>query len=254
MPQFIALTRDVSDSINQCELTHVEREPIDVARARAQHAAYEQALEAAGCRVVRVAAAHGLPDAVFVEDTAFVVPELAILTRPGAASRQAETAPVAEALRPYIDVRSIEAPGTIDGGDVLVAGRRVFIGRSSRTNAHAIAQVRALLQPLGYEVTSVDVTGCLHLKSAATALSEHELLVNPEWIPRGAFGGMALVEIDAREPHAANVLRAGSAFLYSSAFPRTADRLEKRGLRLTKLDMSELAKAEGAVTCCSVII
>lgn len=251
----IAITRAVSDAIGQCELTHVAREPIDLERARAQHQAYEQTLEtAAHCQVVHVAPAPDLPDAVFVEDTAIVVPEVAIITRPGAASRRPETAGVEEVLRRYRDVRSIDAPGTIDGGDVVVAGRRVFIGRSSRTNAAGIAQVRRILYPFGYNVADVEVRGCLHLKSAATAVAEGRLLVNPAWIPAGAFDDIELLEIDPREPNAANILKAGDSYIYSSAFPRTADVLRRHGLALNIVDMSELAKAEGAVTCCSIIL
>ena len=251
----IAVTRAVSESIARCELTHVGREPIDVALARVQHRDYEQALETvAHCVIVHVAPAPDLPDAVFVEDTALVVDEVAIITRPGAASRRPETAGVADVLRRYRELRYIEAPGTIDGGDVVVAGRRVFVGRSSRTNEHAIAQVRAILLPYGYEVVAVDVLGGLHLKSAATMVSEIQLLVNPAWIPASAFTGIELLEIDSQEPYAANILRAGDGYIYSSAFPRTADRLQRSGLQLSLIDMSELAKAEGAVTCCSVIL
>ena len=250
----IAVTRGVSDSINGCELTHVARQPIDLGRARAQHLAYEQTLErAAHCEIVRVPAAPELPDAVFVEDTAVVVDEVAIIARPGAASRRAEIQGVAGVLSRYRELRYIEGPGTLDGGDVVVAGRRVFVGRTSRTNEAAIAQVRAILAPFGYDVQGVDVRGCLHLKSAATLLSEAQLLVNPAWISREAFDGIELLEIDPREPYAANILKAGDDYLYSTAFPRTAERLQ-RSLQLNLVDMSELAKAEGAVTCCSLLL
>jgi dimethylargininase len=249
----IALTRAVSDAIGRCELTHVSREPIDLDRARAQHAAYERALEAAGCHVVRVAPAHDLPDAVFVEDAAVVVDEVGIATRPGAVSRRSEVGGVVDVLRRYRDVLPIEAPGTIDGGDVLVAGRRVFIGRSSRTNDDAIGQVRAMLRPHGYDVSAVDVHGCLHLKSAAAALADDRLLVNPAWIRREVFRGVDLVEIEAGEPYAANIVRAGTSLIYPAAFPRTRAKLEQLGFQVTTTDVSELAKAEGAVTCCSVI-
>ena len=255
MNHFIALTRAVSDAITRCELTHVAREPIDLDKARAQHRAYERTLEtAAHCDIVHVAPAPELPDAVFVEDTAIVVPEVAILTRPGAASRRPENAGVADVLRRYREVRSIDAPGTIDGGDVVVAGRRVFIGRSSRTNGAGIEQVRRILYPFGYNVTDVEVRGCLHLKSAATAVSDSRLLVNPAWIPAGAFNGLELLEIDPQEPNAANILRAGDSYIYASAFPRTGELLQRSGLQLNIIDMSELAKAEGAVTCCSILV
>jgi len=255
----IAITRDVSDAINRCELTHVAREPIDLALARTQHAAYERALEAAGCEVVRVPPAHDLPDAVFVEDAAVVVKEVAIATRPGAMSRRAEVRDVSDVLGRYREVLPIEAPATIDGGDVLVAGKRVFIGRTSRTNSAAILKMREILEPIGYTVDGVDVTGCLHLKSAVTALADDRLLLNPAWIGRQTeninvlFRDLDLVEIDPDEPYAANIVRAGSALIYPSAFPRTRATLERLGLDVTTVDVGELAKAEGAVTCCSLI-
>jgi dimethylargininase len=249
----IAVTRAVSDAIDGCELTHAARQPIDLALARAQHRVYERTLEASKCDIVRVEPAHDLPDAVFVEDIAIVVDEVAIVTRPGAASRRPETAGVAGILRRYRELKFIEAPGTVDGGDVVVAGRRVFVGRSTRTNDVGIAQVRAMLLPFGYDVRGVEVRGCLHLKSAVSRLSEGQLLVNPAWIERREFDGMELVEIDPAEPHAANVLSAGDDLIYAAAYPRTRARLERRGLALKMVDLSELAKAEGAVTCCSLI-
>jgi dimethylargininase len=258
MPQFtaadvIAVTRPVSASINNCELTHVNREPIDVARARAQHAAYEQALEAAGCSIVRLDEAADLPDSVFVEDVAVVCDEVALVARPGAESRRAETPPVAELLRRYRRVHEIEAPATVDGGDVLVAGRTVFVGRSRRTNDAAVEQVRQLLRPYAYEILVVPVTGCLHLKSAVTALADGRLLINPAWVSREAFQGFDLTEIDPREQSAANVLRIGRELIYADRFPRTRERLERLGFVVRALDVSELAKAEAAVTCCSLI-
>ena len=250
----IALTREVSPALAACELTHLPRVPIDIGAARRQHAAYEQALMAAGCAVERIAAAPGLPDSVFVEDIAIAFPELAIVTRPGAESRRAETAAVGEALARHRSLHHIQEPGTLDGGDVLVAGRSVYIGRSSRTNDHAIAQVRQILSPFGYTVCTVAVSGCLHLKSAVTLVDHNALLVNPAWVPPDAFARAELIEVDPEEPMAANAQRVGGVVIYPTAFPRTADRLSRRGLTVTPVDVSELAKAEGAVTCCSIIL
>ena len=250
----IALTREVSSGLAACELTHLARAPIDVALARAQHAAYEQALRDAGCVVERLAATAGMPDSVFIEDIAVVFDELAIVTRPGAESRRVEIPAVAAALEQHRRVEAIQAPATIDGGDVLVIGRRVFVGRSSRTNADAIAQMRRILAPFGYRVCDLTVRGCLHLKSAVTALAGDLLLANPAWIDKEAFSGLGFIDVDPREAMAANALQLGDRIIYSTACPRTAERLTSRGLRLQLVDASELAKAEGAVTCCSVIV
>jgi dimethylargininase len=250
----LALTREVSTSLTSCELTNLPRVPIDVELARAQHRAYEEALAAAGCVVARLGAGPDVPDSVFVEDIAVVFDEMAIITRPGAESRRAEIPAIAEALGRHRRLETIQPPGTLDGGDVLVAGHRVYVGRSSRTNANAVAQMRRMLTPLGYTVCDIKVRACLHLKSAVTAVADDLLLVNPEWIAKDPFGGFEFVDVDPAEPAAANALRVGGDVIYPSAFPRTSERLARRGLSLRMVDASELAKAEGAVTCCSLIV
>jgi dimethylargininase len=251
---FVAITRAVSPAFASCELTHLERVPIDVDRARAQHRVYEQALVAAGGLVQQLDTSADMPDSVFVEDIAVVFPELAIITRPGAESRRAETPAVAHALAAWRSLREIQPSGIVDGGDVLVAGRRVFVGLSTRTNEAAVAQMRQILGPRGYTVCATEVTGCLHLKSAATALDDTTLLVNRAWIDPAAFAGFTLVDVDPAEPSAANALRLDDRIIFPAAFPRTARVIERRGLRVTVVEADELAKAEGAVTCCSLII
>ena len=194
-----------------------------------------------------------MPDSVFIEDTAVVFDEVAVITRPGAVSRQGETAAVAEAMAVYRPVVQIEAPATIDGGDVLTVGRRVFVGESTRTNAAAISQLARHLAPSGYTVHIVSVRGCLHLKSAVTAVSEDTLLINPEWVEAERFRPLRAIEVHPAEPFGANVVRVGRGLVYPTAFPRTCARLEGHGFSVAQVDVSEVAKAEGAVTCCSLI-
>jgi dimethylargininase len=250
----IAITRPVSSSLDRCELTHLERTPIHVMRAMEQHAAYGSCLQQLGCRVHRLPGMPDHADAVFVEDTCVVFNELAIITRPGAASRRAETATVADAMKTHRPLRFIEEPGTLDGGDVLQIGRQVFVGHSTRSNTEGIAQLRHALSPLGYSVTAVALGGALHLKSAATVIAERALLVNPLWVDSMVFGAVDIIEIDPSEPAAANALRIGDTVIYPTAFPKTQMRLKERGINLLLVDMSELAKAEGGVTCCSLIV
>ena len=261
----MAITREVSSAFDRCQLTHLPRAPIDIERARVQHAAYEWALVELGCTVRRLDSGADMPDAVFVEDLAVVFPEGAVITRPGADSRRVETPAVAAALgRHGLPLREIEAPGTLDGGDVLVLGRQVFVGASARTNAAAIDQMRRLLEPLDYRVGAVPVRGCLHLKSAVTAVGAGTVLINRQWVAARAFDGLTLVEVDPAEPHAANALwlagqrgsalpSVGDVVVYPAAFPKTRARLERHGLRVRTIEVDELAKAEGGVTCCSVI-
>jgi dimethylargininase len=249
----IAITRAVSPALAACQLTHVERRSIDVERARAQHRDYERLLAEAGCRVERLDAGADIPDSVFIEDAAVVLDEMAIITMPGAPSRRPETAAVAARLRAYRDVLFIEPPGTIDGGDVLVVGKRVFVGCSSRTNLAAINQVRGLLAPYGYEVESVDVSGALHLKSTVTAVADNLLLMNASLLPDAPFADFDRITVDAAEPMAANALRVGGEVIYPESFPRTRERLQRRGLNVRAVDVAELQKAEGGVTCCSLV-
>lgn len=250
----LAITRAVSPALARCELTHLSREPIDAGRAAAQHAEYERALEALGLEVGRLAADPELPDSVFVEDTCVVVDELAIITRPGAESRRPETAAVAEAVACHRALRHIEPPGTLDGGDVLRIGRTLFVGRSLRTNDEGIEQLRRILAPLDYQVHAVALHGCLHLKSAVTQVGPRTILVNPAWIDMDAFAGYEQIEVDPAEPFAANALLVGDRVIHPAGYPRTRARLESRGIGVVSVDVSELAKAEGGVTCCSLLL
>jgi dimethylargininase len=249
----IALTRGVSPTLAACELTHLQRTSIDVDRAAAQHAAYEAELVAAGCKVVPVPSAPELPDAVFVEDTAVALPEVAVLARPGAASRRPEVAPVADVISGFRPVVGIRAPGTLDGGDVLVMGRMVFVGATPRSNREGAAQLSELLAPWGYTVRRLAVDGCLHLKTAVTRVDDETVLLNPEWVEPDRFAGYRVLRVDRREPYAANVLAVGDRILVSADTPRTRDRLAGLG-RVVGLDVSELAKAEAGLTCCCILL
>ena len=250
----IAITRAVSPGLTRCELTHLAREPIDPTRAATQHTTYERCLAELGVELVRLPPAPDLPDSVFVEDMAVVLNELAIITRPGASSRRPETAAVADALRPYRDPVSIVAPGTVDGGDVLTVGRHVYVGLSSRTSIPGVEQLRRILAPHGYHVTAVTVNGCLHLKSAVTQVAPDTLLINRDWVDAGAFSNVRLIDVDPTEPHGANALAIGDSVVFPAAFPRTGERLRELGITVLPVDVSELAKAEGGVTCCSLLV
>lgn len=251
--RLIALTRPVSPSLARCELTHVARQPIDVARAAVQHAAYEECLRALGCEVRPLPAAAEQPDAVFVEDTAVVLDEVAVITRPGAPSRRSEVDAVAHALAAFRPLQYVGAPGTVDGGDVLVVERTLFVGLSTRTNAEGVSQLARVVEPHGYTVRTLAVSSCLHLKSAATSAAPGTVLLNPGWVDAGAFAAFERIDVDAAEPLGANVVDAGAALVQAAAFPRTRERLERHGLRVRTVEMDELAKAEGAVTCCSLL-
>lgn len=250
----IAITRQVSPRFDECEITHIDRSPIDLHIAKAQHQGYVQMLKELGCEVIELPAEAHLPDSVFVEDTAFILPEVAVITRPGADSRKPETESIARALQPYCELRFIQEPGAVDGGDVLVLGKDVFVGMSTRSNQAAIGQINTLLGGFGYRAHQVELHDCLHLKSVVTRLDAKTLLINPHWVDAKQFPGFDLIEVDPAEPFAANCLPINGEIIFPVAFPKTRAKLEARGYKVRTVQVDELAKAEGAVTCCSLII
>jgi dimethylargininase len=249
----IAITREVSPGIGNCELTHVPRREINIEAARAQHLGYENVLKDLGCELRRLPAEPDLPDSVFIEDTAIVLQEIAVITRPGAVSRREETRSVAEVLKEYRSVFRIVRPGTLDGGDVLQIGKTLYVGISSRTNIAGIEQLSEFVFPYEYKVETVCVKECLHLKSAVTIVGEGKLLINRSWLDTRQFGAMEHIDVDPAEPYAANALLVGAVLVYPLNFPRTQRRLESAGISVRAVDVFELQKAEGAVTCCSLI-
>jgi dimethylargininase len=249
----IAVTRAVSPTLADCELTHRPRDPINIADATAQHTYYEETLRSLGATVVRAPPQPTLPDAVFVEDTALVLDEAAVLTRPGAPTRRPEVESIANVLSAYRPLVRIQAPGTLEGGDVLRVGRRLYVGLSSRTNRAGISQLTALLGNWGYEVIPVEVKGCLHLKSAVTQVAEHVVLINARLVRPECFAPMEMIAVAPAEPDAANALWVGATVIYPTHYPETSERLERAGLHVVPVPSTELAKAEGGVTCCSLL-
>jgi len=249
-----ALTRAISPLLSQCELTHLNRSPIDIPKARKQHRSYEEALEMMGYKIRRLPELPDYADGVFVEDTAVVLPDIAIIARPGAESRRAETQSMAAVLKEYRDLHFIEAPGTLDGGDVLVLGKKIYIGNSGRTNFEAIRQFTEISRHHGYTVIAVPLTGCLHLKTAISAIGNDLVLINPDWADPDIFEGCHAISVHPSEPFAANVMIKENRALCAASFPLTADLLQKRGYDLLAIDQSELARAEAGLTCCSVIV
>jgi dimethylargininase len=248
-----AITRAVSPGIVNCELTHVVRQSIELAKAEEQHRAYQALLEKCGARVISLPAEPALPDSMFVEDPAIVLDELAIIFPLGTETRRPEAASIAQALAKVRKLARVELPGQVEGGDVLRIGRSLFAGLSSRTNAEGIRQLASIVAPYGYQVVSVAVTDCLHLKSAVTYVGRNTLLANRAWFDTKPFAGFAWIDVAAEEPHAANALAIGGTVIFPASFPRTRARLEALGFHVTLLDISELQKAESGLTCSSLL-
>lgn len=248
-----AITRAVSPGIVHCELTFLARQPIDLAKAEQQHRAYQDVLAKCGARVISLPAEPALPDSMFVEDPAIVFDELAIIFPLGTESRRPESASIAHALAEFRKLARVELPGQVEGGDLLRIGRKLFAGLSTRTNAEGIRQLAALLAPYNYEVLSVPVTGCLHLKSAVTYIGRNTLLANRAWFDPSPLAGFDWIGVAPDEPHAANALAIGDTVIFPASFPQTRARLEARGFPVTPLDISELQKAESGLTCSSLL-
>ncbi len=249
----IAIVRPVPATLGRCELTHQPRTPIDVDRARQQHAAYLDTLGTLGCTVIQLPPLDAHPDSVFVEDTMLVLPEVAIALRPGAESRRGEVQSVTEQVMRHRPVQVIDPPATVDGGDLLVIGRHIHIGLSSRSTTEGLDQLQRLLDPWDYTLHGIPVDRCLHLKSAATAIGNGTVLCNPDWVDPALLQATSVIECDPSEPDAANALLIAGE-LVTGLFPKTNTRLQNAGHAVHAIDLSELAKAEGAVTCCSILL
>jgi dimethylargininase len=248
-----AITRELNADLGNCELTHLPRTEIDTGLAQRQHQRYRSVLASLGCNMESVPTTPGLADSVFIEDTALVLDDVAVLCRPGAASRRREVAGVESVLQDYRPLVSIKPPGTLDGGDLLLVGKVIYAGLSSRSNQEGIDQLRKAVLDYGYNVKPLEVTGCLHLKSAVSLVAPGTLLINPEWIDQSVFGDFEIIRIDPKEPHAANALLVASNLIYPNSFPCTMERLRLHEIDVIAIDVSELQKAEGGVTCCSLV-
>lgn len=248
-----AITHKVSPRIAECEVTFVDRSPIDLQLAVRQHDHYCEVLKKLGVTVSELSENESYPDSCFVEDTAIVVDELAVMCSMGVSSRRGETRLIERELSQYRDIAHISLPATIEGGDVLRIGKKILIGQSSRTNLEGIAELARILEPDGYHLVHVPTKGSLHLKSACTAIDEETLFVNPDWIELDALKGFNLLYTPASEPWSANVLRVGPTVCVQAGFPRAVELIEDVAERVEIIDISELRKAEAGLTCSSII-
>ena len=248
-----AITHEISPNLNQCELSYLEKIPIDINKAIDQHEKYKTVLENCGVNVIELSANSEYPDSVFVEDTAVVVDEIAVMVNMGVESRKGEVRGLAKELSKYRKIAHIDSPGTLEGGDVLIVGKKIFVGISKRTNQAGFAALKNVLDPHGYYVVRVDLMSCLHLKSACTALDSFTMLVNPNWVDPEPFKDYRLIEVDESEPDAANSLRIKDVVIFHSGFPKTINKIRTHGYNVQTIDISELRKAEAGLTCSSII-
>jgi dimethylargininase len=248
------LTHLPAPNLDGGQRTHVERVAIDCALAVRQHEQYCQMLRDGGASVEVLDVNRDLPDATFIEDTAIVLNEVAVLASMGTAARRGELAGVESVIRRYRPVYRVDPPALLEGGDVLRVGRTLLVGLSARTNAAGARALQDLVRSLGYEVRPVPVGRCLHFKTACTALPDDRLLVNPAWVDEQSLQGFRTVAVPAEEPWGANTLRLGDAVCVAAEHAATADLLRRLGFAVRTVALSEFAKAEGGVTCLSLLL
>lgn len=236
-----------------CELTYLRRSSIDPKLALRQHGQYVATLRAAHLEVIVLPALEDHPDCAFIEDTAICLPELVIQARPGAATRRNEVASAVEAIGAGRDVHVLASPGTLEGGDVLAVGKTLYVGRSPRTNAEGIRQLRQIVERHGYRVVPIPVTGALHLKTAVTCLAPDLFIANRTWFDADPFGQVTWIDVDPDEPFAGNTLTAGDVVIVPEAHERAVESIGHAGIPVRTVYISEFAKAEGGLTCLSVI-
>lgn len=250
----IAVTRPVSPSIADCALTYLQREAIDSDLAARQHDGYNETLRRLGVSVVEAPVLPELPDAVFVEDTAVVVNEVAVMTRPLLPARQAEVASMAELLARYRPIESLDGTARLEGGDVLRIGDTFYVGvTGTRSNAEGARRLGQALAPFGYTVRPAEFRGCLHLKSSCTYVGDNILVVNPACVDPAQFGALDRITVSPEEAVAACMLRIGDTVLLPANAPDARRAIEGRGLAVAPIEFSELEKAEAGMTCCSIV-
>jgi dimethylargininase len=250
----IILTRTPSNSLAQAQLTHLARVPINYELAKIQHQRYCTTLSQLVSDIQVLPALTEFPDSVFVEDVFISLPDVSILCRPGAKSRLGEVDAISTHVPNDRPAVRLESPARIDGGDVLVIGKKIFIGQSSRTNSVAIKVITEIVTPFGYSVTAVKVLGALHLKTAVTALSDDLLVMNSRWINTSVFSDWRRLCVADSEPFAGNILKIANTIFVQSTHIDTANAISAAGFQVQLIDISEFAKAEAGLTCMSVII
>jgi dimethylargininase len=252
-PRFKALTRGVSQNIGSCELTYKERETIDAGKAERQLQAYNNLLMSWGIDFLTLPGNQDYPDCCFVQDTAVVLDEVCIVANMGAASRRGETSVVEKVLRLYRKIEHIASPATLDGGDVVQFGRRLFVGLSRRTNRQGMECLRRIVDQFGYTVEPVEVNGGLHLTTGCGIIDDETVLLNPRWLNASAFTSLRQLHVPETEPWAANTIRVNEAVCLEANAPRTFDLVVPYVKNLDTIDISEFRKAEGSLSCLSLI-
>lgn len=246
------LTHVPSSNLNNCELTYLDSERIDIKKALIEHNSYCNMIKECGANVNIIEDNIDLADSVFVEDPIIVFDEVAIVTSMGVESRRKESQVLKDYFSKIREIKEIKLPSKIEGGDVLVIDKKVFVGLSPRTNESAIEELKNILKPYGYIVQSVKVDGCLHLKTGCTALDDKTILLNPNWVDVEVFSDYKIINIPSDEPFGANIMKINEYICMNEAFPKSIELVKALGYKVKTTDISEFVKAEAGLTCMSV--
>ena len=250
---FRAITRGVSRRIAACQLTYRCREAINYDKAAAQLDRYCGLLRDWGVDLMPLAASDAYPDCCFVQDTAVVLDEVCVIASMGARSRLGEVSEVEKLIAPFRTIRRIFSPATLDGGDVVQFGKRLFVGLSSRTNRDGLVALSQIVESFGYTVVPVTVNGGLHLTTGCGIVNDDTVLLNPRWLDADAFSDLRQLHVPEEEPWAANTIRVGNAVCLEAGAPRTLELVQPHARIIDTLDISEFRKAEGSLSCLSLI-
>jgi dimethylargininase len=253
MTDTFAIVRDVPESFRESVSVLNTSHDIDLEIAKMQHLKYCNTLSKLGINIIRLDTDDSLPDCCFTEDIIAIADDIAIITNPGIQSRVAETKALEKTLSVFKDVFRITSPGTIEGGDVLKIEKTIYIGISSRTNMEGIRQFTSILEPRGYWIKPVEIRNTLHLKSVCTYLGNRRIILAEGYFDINVFSGFEKIIVPREEEYCANCLFVNNRVLIPKGFPKTKALIEAKGLIVSELEMSEFRKADGAVTCLSVI-
>ena len=250
---FKAITRGVSPNMDKCELTYRSREQIDFQKAVVQLEQYCDLLRTWEVELLTIPGSITYPDCCFVQDTAVVLDEVCVIASMGARSRSGEVSEVETIVSPFRKVKRILPPATLDGGDVVQIGKRIFVGQSKRTNALGVEALSSVVASYGYTVVPVTVDGGLHLTTGCGVIDDETVLLNPRWLDATAFKGLRRLHVPEEEPWAANTIRVNEFVCLEEGAPRTIDLVQPYARSIETLDISEFRKAEGSLSCLSLI-
>ncbi len=250
----IAFVRDVTVGTGTVESSAESDAALHARNLENQLDAYTRALRDLGAQLATVCTPFAGTGSIFVQRVGVLLPEVAIIGCSTVTDRLPDAESIVRAIAEHRPVQSIAEPGLLDGGDVVRIGRTLYVAESHRTNADGISQLREIALPFGYDVRTVEIRDCTHLKTGCSFIPPHFVVLNPNWVSPDAFGDLVVIPVDEKEPSAANTLTIGKTTLVSASHPKTEKRLKEAGITTRKLNISEIEKAQAGLSCISLLL